>query len=138
MEYDVDYVRSVFTYPCTQSEASTDSKLHRYKRLISRRSKVLTTRKKLATKRCKNQLFVFDSCNVQQTIVINCDSSSSANGNTIQEQVMITDTIILNERCGNQAFDHSYASFNISQPADASNLDEGSGRTTELEQLVSK
>ena len=121
MEYDIDYVPSIFNYP-TKSEASTThSKLCRYKRLISGRSKALTTKKKLSCKNKDNQLFVFDSSDVQQTIVINCDSNS-VNGDTTQEQVLTTDctdTGILNERSDDQAFDHSYANFNISKPADA-------------------
>ena len=39
------------------------------------------------------------------------------NGDTAQEQVAITDctdTIILNKRSSYQAFDHSYATFDIS------------------------
>ena len=58
MEYDIDYVPSIFTYN-TKSEASTThSKLCRYKRLISRRIKALTTKKKLSGKNKDNQLFL--------------------------------------------------------------------------------
>ena len=121
MEYDIDYVPSIFTHN-TKSEASTThSKLCRYKRLISRRSKALTMKKKLSSKSKDIQLFVFDSSDVQQIVVINCDSDS-VNGDITQEQLVAidcTDTGILNERSGDPAFDHSYANFNISEPADA-------------------
>ena len=72
------------------------------------------------------------------------------NGDTTQEQLVAidcTDTGVLDERSGDPAFDHSYANFNISEPADATqdfnrqdetNLDEGSGRMIELEEEVSK
>ena len=51
---------------------------------------------------------MFDSSDVQQTIVINCDSGT-VNGDTTQEQVVTTvctDTGISNERSGDQGFDH--------------------------------
>ena len=72
------------------------------------------------------------------------------NGDTTQEQVVTTDctdTGILDERSSDLAFDHSYANFNISEPANATqdfnkedetNLDKGSGRMIELEEKVSK
>ena len=156
MEYDVDYVPTIFTYP-TKSKASTaQSRLCRYKRLINRRRKALTTTRKLTTSRCKNkddQMFVFNGSDmdVQQTIVL---ESSSVNGDTTQEQVVATDqtdAVIVSERSGDQAFDHSYANFNIRQSADvpqnfneqekASLQDKSSleeERMTELEELISK
>ena len=88
---------------------------------------------------------------VQQTIVL---ESSIVNGDTTQEQVVATDrtdTVIVNERSGDQVFDHSYANFNIRQSADvpqnfnkqekASLQDKGNleeERMTELEELISK
>ena len=52
MEYDIDYVPSIFTHN-TKSEASTThSKLCRYKRLISRRSKAITTKRSSPVKLC--------------------------------------------------------------------------------------
>ena len=100
MEYDIDYVPSIFTHNTKSETSTTHSKLCRYKRLISRRSKALATKKKLSSKSKDNQLFVFDSSDVQQIIVINCDS---VNGDTTQEQLMAidcTDTGILDERSG--------------------------------------
>ena len=63
MEYDVDYVPSIFTYPTKSKELTTHSKLCCYKRLINRRSKVLTTNRR---SKKDHQIFVFDSSDVQQ------------------------------------------------------------------------
>ena len=85
MEYDVVYVPSIFTYPTKSKESTTHSKLCRYKRLIYRRSKALTTNRR---KKEEYQIFVFDSSDVQQTIVLDCDSNG-VNGDITQEQAVI-------------------------------------------------
>ena len=49
--------------------------------------------------------------------------SNNANGDATHKQVLTTDladAVIVNERFGDQAFDHSYANFNNWQSADAS------------------
>ena len=55
------------------------------KRLINRRSKALTTNRR---KKEEYQIFVFDSSDVQQTIVLDCDSNG-VNGDITQEQDVI-------------------------------------------------
>ena len=137
---------TVFTFAEKPKASSAHLKLCRYKRLIRRRVKLLTTettRKFTKKHENKDKIFVFDSNDVQQTIDINSD--------TAQEQVMTSDCVdvfIQNESSDDQPFDHSYANFNISQSVDVSQdfneqdepetANTEDGKTTELEEMTSK